>query len=148
MSQQSGDFTFFITRVDPEKAFEIQKSYLLKKNNTTHDIYNVINDEKRYMIIYKILNKEMTVNEISKQYGIKYTTIRSIMNAFEKEGRIEKAKNRRKFHISKRINTIKKLPNMFLVEDSKEFLNEKKLSTNDNRSLTDIKFQLSKEHNN
>ena len=91
MAQES-DF-FKIRRLSPEEAERFQSAYIRPKL-ATQKSYHITNNEERYQFLYKVLNKELTVNEAAFLFGMNYTTAKNILTLYLKEGRIEKKKFR------------------------------------------------------
>jgi hypothetical protein len=51
------------------------------------DKYQFISNEKRQKVILFVDEYKMPINEVCRVLSIKYTTARSILNAFKKQGR-------------------------------------------------------------
>ena len=90
--------SFCIKRLVPEEAVPLQASWLRAKRKPSQRSYSIITDAQRYMVLSKVLAKELTVSEAAIQYGLKYTTAKNILDLFVREGRVEKKKNRVKPH--------------------------------------------------
>ncbi|KRX03504.1 hypothetical protein PPERSA_02883 [Pseudocohnilembus persalinus] len=56
--------------------------------------YSVISIEVRQKFIDRVLSKEVTIKEAAKEFGIKFSTSKAILQTYKKEGRIGKKKTR------------------------------------------------------
>lgn len=56
--------------------------------------YSVISQSIREKFIKRVLSKEVTIKEAAKEFGLKFSTSKAILQTYKKEGRIGKKKNR------------------------------------------------------
>ena len=64
--------------------------------------YSTISQEIREKFIKRVISKEVTIKEAAKEFGIKFSTSKAILQTFKREGRIGKKKTRqRKFKSNK-----------------------------------------------
>ncbi|CAD8188568.1 unnamed protein product [Paramecium octaurelia] len=56
--------------------------------------YCKIKNELRQQIIHKILNEKKTIMEVAQEYNILQSTCKSIINTFQREGRVGKKPSR------------------------------------------------------
>jgi len=56
--------------------------------------YSVISQAVREKFIKRVLSKEVTIKEAAKEFGLKFSTSKAILQTYKKEGRIGKKKNR------------------------------------------------------
>lgn len=56
--------------------------------------YSVIPQAVREKFIKRVLSKEVTIKEAAKEFGLKFSTSKAILQTYKKEGRIGKKKNR------------------------------------------------------
>jgi transposase-like protein len=56
--------------------------------------YSVIPQSVREKFIKRVLSKEVTIKEAAKEFGLKFSTSKAILQTYKKEGRIGKKKNR------------------------------------------------------
>jgi len=56
--------------------------------------YSVIPQNIREKFIKRVLSKEVTIKEAAKEFGLKFSTSKAILQTYKKEGRIGKKKNR------------------------------------------------------
>lgn len=56
--------------------------------------YSVIPQNVREKFIKRVLSKEVTIKEAAKEFGLKFSTSKAILQTYKKEGRIGKKKNR------------------------------------------------------
>jgi len=89
--------TFIIKRLKPEEAAPLQLLWQRSKRKTSQRSYSTTTDDLRYVLLNKVLAKELTVSEAAAKYGLKYTTAKNIIDLFLREGRIEKKKHRIKY---------------------------------------------------
>ena len=89
--------TFAVKRLTQEEALKYQKPFIVGIRRPIHNTYKSTNDEQRILIVQKILNNEWTVGQAAAVYGLKYTTIKNILNLYQKYGRITKKRTRSKF---------------------------------------------------
>lgn len=59
-----------------------------------HKKYSVINQEIREKFINRVLSREVTIKEAAREFGIKFSTSKAILQTFKREGRIGKKKTR------------------------------------------------------
>jgi len=56
--------------------------------------YSVIPQAVREKFIKRVMSKEVTIKEAAKEFGLKFSTSKAILQTYKKEGRIGKKKNR------------------------------------------------------
>lgn len=56
--------------------------------------YSTISQEVREKFINRVMQKEITIKEAAKQFGIKFSTSKAILQTYKKEGRIGKKPTR------------------------------------------------------
>jgi len=54
----------------------------------------VITLDIREKFIEKVLSKQVTIKEAAREFGLKFSTAKAILQTFKKEGRIGKKKTR------------------------------------------------------
>lgn len=72
---------------DDDKPSESGKGKAKKK-------YSVIPQAVREKFIKRVLSKEVTIKEAAREFGLKFSTSKAILQTYKKEGRIGKKKNR------------------------------------------------------
>ena len=69
--------------------------------------YSVITQEVREKFIKRVISREVTIKEAAKEFGIKFSTSKAILQTYKREGRIGKKKTRqRKPRSIKKLNSI------------------------------------------
>lgn len=63
-------------------------------DNKSKKKYSVIPQSVREKFIKRVLSKEVTIKEAAKEFGLKFSTSKAILQTYKKEGRIGKKKNR------------------------------------------------------
>jgi hypothetical protein len=63
-------------------------------DNKSKKKYSVIPQAVREKFIKRVLSKEVTIKEAAKEFGLKFSTSKAILQTYKKEGRIGKKKNR------------------------------------------------------
>ncbi|EAR94388.1 hypothetical protein TTHERM_00046890 (macronuclear) [Tetrahymena thermophila SB210] len=58
--------------------------------------YQVISQEIREKFIQKVITKQVTIKEAAKEFGLKFSTSKAILQTYKKEGRIGKKKTRQR----------------------------------------------------
>jgi len=56
--------------------------------------YQVISQEVREQFIQKVISKQVTIKEAAREFGLKFSTSKAILQTYKKEGRIGKKKTR------------------------------------------------------
>jgi len=62
--------------------------------NRSKKKYSVITQEVREKFIKRVISREVTIKEAAKEFGIKFSTSKAILQTFKREGRIGKKKTR------------------------------------------------------
>ena len=66
--------------------------------------YSIISEEIREKFIKRVMSRGVTIKDAAKEFGIKFSTSKAILQTFKKEGRTGKKKTRqRKHRIPKKI---------------------------------------------
>lgn len=58
--------------------------------------YSVISQEVREKFIQRVISREVTIKEAAREFGIKFSTSKAILQTFKREGRIGKKKTRQR----------------------------------------------------
>lgn len=58
--------------------------------------YQVISQEVREKFIQKVISKQVTIKEAAREFGLKFSTSKAILQTYKKEGRIGKKKTRQR----------------------------------------------------
>eukprot|EP00826_Nyctotherus_ovalis_P044017 TRINITY_DN4709_c0_g1_i4.p1 TRINITY_DN4709_c0_g1~~TRINITY_DN4709_c0_g1_i4.p1 ORF type:complete len:102 (-),score=26.25 TRINITY_DN4709_c0_g1_i4:271-576(-) len=86
--------TFSIKRMSPEEATTLQAAWSSSNAKTSRRSYNVTTNEQRLLMLSRVLERRATITEAAKEFGVKYTTAKHILNVYLKEGRVEKKQQR------------------------------------------------------
>ena len=132
---------FIIKKVPYEQAFKIHLGWLKLTKPILHHSYKLIKDEVRYQILKDIFDEELGIRNVAEKYGLKYTSVKNIIELYKKEGRIYKKKIRSRtsilesnlgiknkevktnssVHLKEDVNVIKKNKEKTINEKANEF---------------------------
>ena len=87
---------FVVKRYSPEELLKPALVSCAKSLKRPSKSYQTTNDEQRFKFVQKILKKELTIREAATEFGIRYSTAKTIMKVYKSEGRFEKKKHRLK----------------------------------------------------
>lgn len=79
---------------DDESGAEDDALESVSGGNKGKKKYSVIPQSVREKFIKRVLSKEVTIKEAAKEFGLKFSTSKAILQTYKKEGRIGKKKNR------------------------------------------------------
>ena len=88
------DTVFNIKRISPEEAMKIVRHYQISQCHAPRVDYANISNKLRSKLIKRISSGKFNIREIANNFGIKYTTLKSIWDIYVNEGRIRKMRTK------------------------------------------------------
>lgn len=76
------------------KEEELNNNSNSDQNQKIKKKYSVITQEVREKFIKRVISREVTIKEAAREFGIKFSTSKAILQTFKREGRIGKKKTR------------------------------------------------------